>query len=70
MKTKRSSLLFCEPNLLGPRKLLYCHKAGLQWNPKDEDCVAAEVLLIRDVSVDITRFSGELFEVGPLVTYT
>jgi hypothetical protein len=55
--------ILAAPGVLGPRLLVYCHGMGLQWNPKDEDCMAAEILLVQDTGGDGVQVSGELFEV-------
>jgi len=46
---------------LGTRRLLWRFRAGVQWNPADDGCVAAQVLV--EESGAGWRLSGELFEV-------
>ena len=52
-----------ETAVLGERRLLRRFRAGVQWNPRDEDCVAGEVLL-RVARGRKWAMSGALFGVG------
>lgn len=61
----RALLLDQERAALGPRRLLWPRgKDGVQWNPADDACLAAEVLVVDGVGWHLT---GELFELEPAV---
>ncbi|MET3808618.1 hypothetical protein ABIB25_005648 [Nakamurella sp. UYEF19] len=52
--------------VLGKRPLLHPHGAGVQWNPADDLCVFAEVLLDENVHGDSDwRLSAEMFSLFP-----
>ena len=48
-------------NLLGRRRLLWLRGQGVQWNPRDDDCVAGE-LIIRKAKVNGYHISGHIFK--------
>ncbi len=49
--------------VLGRRRLVYPWGKSVQWNPADDRCVAAELVLYIDTNRDsLWRLSGELFE--------
>ncbi len=48
-------------NLLGRRRLLWLRGQGVQWNPRDDDCVAGE-LLIRKAKGNDYHISGHIFK--------
>lgn len=61
--TKIAELLMSEDQLvLGRRRLLWPRAAGVQWNPGDDACVAAEIL-VSDSTGNVWSHSGELFAV-------
>lgn len=55
-------LMTNEDSILGTRRLLWTRANGVQWNPGDDTCVAAQVLL-RTHSGTGWSHSGEVFEV-------
>jgi hypothetical protein len=50
--------------LLGTRRLLWPHGAGLQWNPQDALCVLGEITRT-DPEAPTTMLSGEVWRVEP-----
>ncbi|HYM14498.1 MAG TPA: hypothetical protein VEZ14_02985 [Dehalococcoidia bacterium] len=50
---------------LGTRRLLWVRGRGVQWNPRDDDCVAGDVA-IRASRGERWSISGALFEVKPV----
>lgn len=60
-KGLKELLLNDASNLLGRRRLLWLRDQGVQWNPRDDDCVAGE-LLIRKVKVNDYHISGHIFK--------
>jgi hypothetical protein len=48
--------------LLGASRLLWPWRASVQWNPCDDRCVAAELLIARDARPSL---AGEVFAVSP-----
>jgi hypothetical protein len=52
-------------DLLGTRKLVWPFKNGIQWNPADDRCVAAELLIDDSGTESGWQLSGELFTVRP-----
>lgn len=50
---------------LGERRLVWLRGVGLQWNPRDDDCVAAEVI-VRPSGRRRWTISGSLFEVAAI----
>lgn len=61
----RSQLLEKRLDLLGTRKLVWPYKNGIQWNPADDRCVAAELLINGTGTESGWELSGELFRVRP-----
>ena len=52
-------------NLFGTRNLVWPYKNGIQWNPADDRCVAAELLIDDTATESGWELSGELFAVRP-----
>lgn len=50
-------------NLLGGRQLVRPNRTGVVWNPGDDRCVAAEVLLVGDAPGSRWLLSGEIIGV-------
>ncbi len=49
---------------LGPRRLLWRWKDGVQWNPGDDACVLGELWIEPPVPAEPAWFRAEVFEVG------
>jgi len=60
----RRLLLDEQLNLLGPRNLVWPFSKGIQWNPADDRCVAAELLIGDTRTESGWELSGELFAVS------
>ncbi len=61
----RALLLDRERAVLGPRRFLWPRDDGVQWNPADDACLAAELLVTQGRN---WHLAGELFELQALTT--
>lgn len=53
-------------DVLGARRVVHRFGATVQWSPRDEDCVACELLLTRDVPGSGCRVVAEIVDVAPI----
>lgn len=51
--------------VLGKRKLLHPFGQGIQWNPADDSCVTAKILLNDSMEDGIWSVDGDIFAVTP-----
>jgi hypothetical protein len=51
-----------ESAVLGRQRLLWRWRNGVQWNPADDLCVAAEVVIDPGIESEAWSHSGEIFE--------